>query len=360
MIAWQSFTREWILKQKDRYPKADPLLIERQIYAFELLGLLASSGKPFVFKGGTALLLLLPVARRISIDIDIVGGFTFDELVPLVESSIFQRVEEDKREKSSIPKRHFKFHYTSVVDGHETCVLLDVLDTPHAYPKVVSLPVVSDLFAAEAEVSVTTPTINGITGDKLNAFAPHTLGVPYGKGKSMEIVKQLFDVGELFNHVTDIAELASAYKGIWTEESRFRDQKLSMHQTLEDTIDTAFLLSQAQFKGSIDSEEVRELLKGVGQLKSYFLGAKFTIDEARVAAGKVALLATMLKIGTLEFKLDDMRFGDTCLDQIRGVALEGRLQILNKLKGTIPEAFYYWWLVQNLELKANPRRSQAI
>jgi hypothetical protein len=49
-----------------------------------------------------------------------------------------------------------------------------------------------------------------------------------------------------------------------------------------------------------------------------------------------------------------MRFGNTRLDQIKDVTLEGRLQILNKLKGTIPEAFYYWWLVQNLELKANP------
>jgi hypothetical protein len=354
MIARHSFTREWILKQKDRYPKADPLLIERQIYAFELLGLLANSRKSFLFKGGTALLLLLPVARRISIDIDIVGAFTFDELVPLVEGSIFQRVEEHEREKRGIPKRHFKFHYTSVVDGHETYVLLDVLDTSHAYPKIISHPVVNDLFAAEAEVSVTTPTINGITGDKLNAFAPHTLGVPYGKGKSMEIIKQLFDVGDLFNHVTDIAELAAAYKGIWKEESSFRDQKFTVHQTLEDTIDTAFLLSQARFKGSIDSEEVRELLKGVGQLKSYFLGTKFTVDEARVAAGKVALLATMLKGDHHESKLDEMRFGNTCLDQIKGVTLEGRLQILNKLKGTNPEAFYYWWLVQNLELRANP------
>jgi len=322
--------------------------------------LLANSGKPFVFKGGTALLLLLPAPRRISIDIDIVGDFTFAELVPLLKGSPFRRVEEHEREKRGIPKRHFKFHYTSVVDGRETYVLLDVLNTSHAYPKLISLPVVNDLFAAEAEVFVTTPTINGITGDKLNAFAPHTLGVPYGKGKPMEIIKQLFDVGDLFNHVTDIAELAASYEGIWKEESSFRNQNITVHQTLEDTIDTAFLVSQAQFKGSVDSNEVRELLKGVAQLKNYFLGTIFTIDEARVAAGKIAVLATMLKGGHHKSKMDEMRFSEKSLNQIKGVTLEGRLQILNKLKGTIPEAFYYWWLVQNFELKANSRSSGVL
>ena len=104
MIARHSFSKEWIVKQRERHSKADPLLIERQIYAFELLCLLVMSGKPFVFKGGTALLLLLPAARRLSIDIDIVGNFTFDELVALVEGSTFTRVEEHERKKGASRK----------------------------------------------------------------------------------------------------------------------------------------------------------------------------------------------------------------------------------------------------------------
>jgi hypothetical protein len=174
MIARHCFSKEWIAQQRKKFPKADPYLIERQLAAFELFGLLVESGKDFIFKGGTALLLLLPVARRLSIDIDIVGNFSPEELKRLLSASLFGRMEEDHRETKGIPKRHFKFFYTSIVDGQEAYVLLDVLYTDHGFPNVVSVPIATTLFETERQLSVTTPTINGITGDKLTAFAPHT------------------------------------------------------------------------------------------------------------------------------------------------------------------------------------------
>jgi hypothetical protein len=331
MIERQSFSREWILRQRERFPKADPLLIERQIYAFELLGLLTASTKPFVFKGGTALLLLLPTARRLSIDIDIVGDFSLDELKTLSAGSVFIRVVEDEREPNDIPKRHFKHYYVSAIDGRETYVLLDVLYTRNCYPALKSVSIVNDLFAVETKRSVLTPTINGITGDKLTAFAPHTLGVPYGKGKSMEIIKQLFDLGELFGHVDDFSELASSYKSIWYQESRFHDQKITLSETLDDTISTGLVLSQAKLKGAEKSDELEELLKGISQLKSYFLGMKFNIDDARTAAAKAALIAAMLKSERLPAKADEVKYAPFKIKEIETVTLGGRYQILNKL-----------------------------
>ena len=52
--------------------KRDPGLIERTIYAFGLLDALCEVGLPFVFKGGTSLMLLLKKPRRLSTDIDII------------------------------------------------------------------------------------------------------------------------------------------------------------------------------------------------------------------------------------------------------------------------------------------------
>ena len=52
--------------------KRDPGLIERTIFAFGLLNALCEVGLPFVFKGGTSLMLLLKRPRRLSTDIDIV------------------------------------------------------------------------------------------------------------------------------------------------------------------------------------------------------------------------------------------------------------------------------------------------
>ena len=47
------------------------------------------------------------------------------------------------------------------------------------------------------------PSADDILGDKLTAFAPNTSGIPYikeGRDRSLEIIKQLYDVGRLFEH----------------------------------------------------------------------------------------------------------------------------------------------------------------
>jgi hypothetical protein len=46
---------------------------------------------------------------------------------------------------------------------------------------------------------------NSILGDKLTAFAPNTTGIPYKKGKHIEIIKQLHDVSKLIDNITDIS-----------------------------------------------------------------------------------------------------------------------------------------------------------
>ena len=50
----------------------DPTLLEKTIRAFSLLEALAKSECPFMFKGGSALMLQLACTQRLSVDIDIV------------------------------------------------------------------------------------------------------------------------------------------------------------------------------------------------------------------------------------------------------------------------------------------------
>jgi hypothetical protein len=78
MIAEECFTEKWLQDIRRRYPQASPQILEKTLYAFEFLGLLARSGQPFVFKGGTALILILPELKRLSIDVDIVGNISLD------------------------------------------------------------------------------------------------------------------------------------------------------------------------------------------------------------------------------------------------------------------------------------------
>lgn len=52
--------------------KADPSIIERTVFAFGLLEAITRVGMPFIFKGGTSLMVMLDDPRRLSTDIDII------------------------------------------------------------------------------------------------------------------------------------------------------------------------------------------------------------------------------------------------------------------------------------------------
>lgn len=71
MIKKVCFKSKWIIN-KHKEIKADPMLIEKATYAFELLGGLVENGVNLIFEGGTGLMLLIPELKRLSIDIDII------------------------------------------------------------------------------------------------------------------------------------------------------------------------------------------------------------------------------------------------------------------------------------------------
>lgn len=71
MLTKNNFTKENIERLQKESGK-DPSLLEKTIYAFGLLEAISKVGMPFIFKGGTCLMLLLKKPRRLSTDIDII------------------------------------------------------------------------------------------------------------------------------------------------------------------------------------------------------------------------------------------------------------------------------------------------
>lgn len=65
MLSKENFTKDYIERLR-KQNRLDPMLLERTIYAFGLLEALARVGMPFIFKGGTSLMLLLNKPRRLS------------------------------------------------------------------------------------------------------------------------------------------------------------------------------------------------------------------------------------------------------------------------------------------------------
>jgi len=70
MISKKSITSKWLEEVSSKNRNADKILVEKVIRALLLLEGLVKSDVKFVFKGGTALMLLVKSTKRLSFDID--------------------------------------------------------------------------------------------------------------------------------------------------------------------------------------------------------------------------------------------------------------------------------------------------
>ena len=335
-IAWISA----IAKQR----KADPLLMEKVIRALWLLEGLVISGQHFTFKGGTALMLKLGSARRLSIDIDIIipkkeGGLPA-LLTKVAEERGFSKVEEQKREtKSSIEKAHYKFFYKPAAQKAEQAyVLLDILFDESGYHKIESISIESTFLSlADTPEIVKVPSFEDLTGDKLTAFAPETTGIPYtksGQSASMEIIKQLYDLGYLFDQINDLSIVKKTFDNIAQTELSYRKIPKAPIDVLQDTYQASLCLSS---HGQLGNGNFEELASGVKRIQPYIFSENYNIDKAISQASKIAHLTRLLLIQEKSIT----RFKNA--DEINDWAIEDHsLTKLNKLKKINPEAYYYW------------------
>ena len=154
MIKRETFSEEHIQSLHEQ-SKRDPILLERTIYAFGLLEALARVGMPFVFKGGTCMMLLLDKPQRLSTDIDIIvePGTDLDAYLGKASHIFpFHCVDEQVRVgKNNIVKRHFKFLYNSPVSKKEFYILLDVLFGHQQYASLVRKEIKNDLLLTDSE-----------------------------------------------------------------------------------------------------------------------------------------------------------------------------------------------------------------
>ncbi len=113
------------------------------------------------------------------------------------------------------------------------------------------------------ETMVTAPSINAIAGDKVTAFAPISIGIPYFKGKdrlfsAMEVCKQLFDLSKLFER-SDTIEIvarsfyAQAVRGIICRAKENTALSLTPEMVLQDTLDTCLIIAK-RGKGTADEQ----------------------------------------------------------------------------------------------------------
>ncbi|MGC9344079.1 MAG: nucleotidyl transferase AbiEii/AbiGii toxin family protein, partial [Bacteroidales bacterium] len=281
-----------------------------------LLEHLKNTDLEFIFKGGTSLVLLMDQPKRFSVDIDVIlkPSVTKElleaELSKITESSAFtgMKLDEGRSYQDGISKAHYKFFYKSnvgtkdeagnVITNPQREILLDIVFEDDRYPKTFEKSIETEWLLQEGKsVEVIMPDIDSITGDKLTAFAPNTTGVPYGTEKEKEIMKQLFDIGCLFDEISDVEVVKQSFNSIVKSEIEYRPERKieSADQVLQDIIDTSLLISGITNLSKDEKDPaLKEINSGINQFKHYLFKGTFGLLEAKVASSKAALLAAII------------------------------------------------------------------
>jgi predicted nucleotidyltransferase component of viral defense system len=305
MIDKKTFSLEHI-KVLEKESGAQIAIIERTMFAFGLLEAISQTGLPFIFKGGSCLMVLLKEPKRFSTDIDIIvpPGTNIDEYIAKAGKIFpFFHVEENFRaRRNNIEKRHFKFLYISPLNENPVTVILDVLFEENHYSSVTKKVIGNKLLLTDGkDVEVSMPGINCILGDKLTAFAPHTTGIGINDKKELEIIKQMFDCATLLREINDFSEVKKTYKEIVKIELAYRELNIDYKEVLLDTIKSAAVIIG---RGSLyKSDEIAVYSTGIRAIGSHLLSKKYDFAIAGFDAAQVMYLASSILSDSNDFSL---------------------------------------------------------
>lgn len=340
MLLRENFTLKHLESLQNTYPSVDKILLERTIYAFGLLEALAKAGTPFIFKGGTCLMLLLKHPKRFSTDIDIIVDpkCNINEYLDKTAQSFpFLRFEEKVRKGvNNIEKKHFKFFYSALNSGREVGILLDVLFEENLYKQTIQKEIKNEfLLTSGIQTFVQIPSIDSILGDKLTAFAPNSTGIPYisinqegvQTDKKMEVIKQFFDVATLFSEANNFDHIRKTYLEIVQSEINYRGLSISYKEALLDTFNCSLAIFS---RGRMFKTEYDSLLEGIIKIRNHIFGVRFDGETAYQYAAKVMILVAgiLCEINTID---------STILDQ--PLIIEPPYNKINRLKPLDADSF---------------------
>ena len=267
MLTKENFNESHI-RMLQKQSKKDPALLERVVFAFGLLEAIRRVEMPFIFKGGTCLILLLKHPMRLSTDIDIVVEPDTDVDTYISKASTifpFKQCEEQVRiGRNSMEKRHFKFTCQSPITGKDIYIFLDILFAENLYTRVVDCEI------------------------------------------RMEVMKQMYDVGTLLDEFTDFNLVYDTYFKVAAEEISYRGNNITVGDAIKDTYMSAACIAS---RGTLSSEEYPLYVQGIRDLRGHIYAENYSPETAVGRAAKVMYMAAcLLKRQPYENIVDPMEF----------------------------------------------------
>ena len=270
-------------------------------------------------------------------------------LEEIIASSSFTsfKCDENRTFADGFPKAHYDIFYISKFDGAENNILLDVVFDEIPYPEIIEAPIKSVLLnTSEPDTTTKVPSINSLTGDKLTAFAPNTIGIKYNSNKDLQIIKQLFDLGRLFHVADDFNVVADSFNRIAATQLDYQKKDFSMDEILLDTINTSYLLAM-QNKNKDDALlKYEELHSGVKKIPPFLPEPKYSMYNAIEDSAKAAFIAAKLLMNDYTHieKIDKKDY-----DPNEFHITDGKYKAVTKMiKGMPNISLYYWHQVSML------------
>jgi hypothetical protein len=225
--------------------------LEKAIFALEYVAQLKDAGLDFVFKGGSAVQILLGDRwNRLSIDVDICTDASEKTLTTALDA-VKKRFDnkgftyEARREEilGTFPFLSFRITTPPITDKGRV-ILLDVMGLkPHFATQ--STPLKS--FYYDSTVSVVTPTLGTILGDKLSTIGPNTVGRAMKDSRNgLEYAKHFYDINALSHAEPNFVECSDAYSESLNIQSKVRGIDFSLEECIEDAVFTCQVASLPQ------------------------------------------------------------------------------------------------------------------
>ena len=151
-------------------------------------------------------------------------------------------------------------------------------------------------------VKVRIPSSDCILGDKMTAFAPHTIGIPINSGKDLEVIKQFYDASSLLDVFSDYTVVSKTYDSIAPIEIAYRGIDITNNDSLEDSLWSAACIAS---RGKIREEDYPFYVRGIRDIRNHVFIENYTPEVAAVNASRVMYMAACLMTDSEYIKTTD-------------------------------------------------------
>ena len=340
--------------------------LEKAIFSLEYLGQLQEEGLDFIFKGGSAIQVILRDKwTRLSVDADICSAVSEGELIG-VFNNIHQKFKKEifsfrPREREilgDVPFYHYIIEAPAITEAKaKRTFLLDVMGIKPKY-SVNQVKLKTSFY--DSSVSVFVPTVGALLGDKLSTIGPCTMGRRLVDSRNgLEYAKHFHDIKNLQEADFNVEDYGKAFHEAIELQRRIRCADFSVSACCEDLLFTCQVASLPQQTGeeliqklqgdqrSRASSEFRILRDGLARFRPFLVrGLTYSWDELRYYASLTALLTKMLQMGLSEEKVKTILRSDIPTNK------EEIAPIISRIEGIDEEDR---WFIQSDEIVNFPR-----